>query len=129
MRSDREYPEKRNRARHRSGLSIVEVLVALVLLTVGLLGVAGVCARAIGVSTSAARERRAAQRAADRVAVLASVGCSAARSGALVDSVALLSERWTVTPTAVGTTLVDAHVSWSAARGPRSVTLRSAILC
>ncbi|HEV7990405.1 MAG TPA: prepilin-type N-terminal cleavage/methylation domain-containing protein [Gemmatimonadaceae bacterium] len=125
MRSDRGGA---GRAR-RAGLSIVEVLVALVLITVGLLGVAGASARAIRVSTSAARERRATQRAANRVAVLASQGCSAARGGALADSAAQMSERWTVTPTAAGVSLVDAAVRWNASGGARSVTLRSAILC
>jgi hypothetical protein len=75
------------------------------------------------------RERRAAQRAADRVAVLASQGCAAARSGTLVDSVASMTERWTVTSTAAGVALVDADVVWSAPGGVRSVALRSAMLC
>jgi Tfp pilus assembly protein PilV len=115
--------------RRRPGLSIVEVLVALVLLCVGLLGVAGASARAIGVSGAAARERRATQRAADRVAVLASQGCTAARSGTLVDSVSSITERWTVASTAAGVALVDADVRWMAHGGWRSVTLRSAIVC
>jgi Tfp pilus assembly protein PilV len=105
------------------------VLVALVLLGVGLLGVAGASARAIAVSGAAARERRAVQRAADRVAVLASQGCSAARSGLLADSVASITERWTVAPSVAGVALVNADVRWSAQGGARSVSLRSAILC
>jgi Tfp pilus assembly protein PilV len=117
------YPQR------RSGLSIVEVLVALVLLSVGLLGVAGASARAISAGASAARERRAVQRAADRIAVLASEGCAAARSGVLVDSVSSMTERWTVTPTAAAATLVNADVRWMAPGGSRSVALRSAILC
>jgi Tfp pilus assembly protein PilV len=108
---------------------VVEVLVALMLLTVGMLGVAGTCARSIRMAGAAARERRAAQRAADRVAVLASSGCGAARSGALVDSAAALTERWVVTLHPSGAALVDADVSWATPRGVRSVLLRSAILC
>ncbi|MEO8564191.1 MAG: prepilin-type N-terminal cleavage/methylation domain-containing protein [bacterium] len=115
--------------RRRSGLGIIEVLVALVLLTVGLLGVAGACARSIRMSAASARERRASQRAADRVAVLASQGCAAARSGTLVDSTASLSETWSVIPSPAGVTLVDAQVQWTSPSGARAVTIRSAILC
>jgi prepilin-type N-terminal cleavage/methylation domain-containing protein len=115
--------------RRRSGLSLVELLVALVLLAVGLLGVAGASARAMRMGASAARERRAAQRASDRVAALASRGCAAARSGTLVDSVASMTERWTVTPTSAGVALVHADIRWSAPAGVRSLSLRSAILC
>ena len=115
--------------RRRSGLSIVELLVALVLLAVGLLGVAGASARAMRMGASAARERRAMQRASDRIAMLASQGCAAARGGMLVDSVASMTERWTTTPTAAGGTLVNADVRWTAPGGARALTLRSAILC
>ena len=125
----RAHHDKAGRPRRRSGFSIVELLVALVLLSVGLLGVAGASARAIAVSGKAARERRAAQRAADRIAVLASLGCSAARSGTLVDSTFAVTERWTVSPGAAGVALVDADVRWTAQGGIRSLALRSAILC
>jgi Tfp pilus assembly protein PilV len=115
--------------RWRSAFTVVEVLVALVLVTVGLLGIAGNCALAIRVSGAAARERRATQRAANRVAMLSSDGCRTARSGSLVDSSAMLIERWTVTAPNNGVALVDAGVQWVAAGASRSVLLRSAILC
>ena len=102
---------------------------ALVLLAVGLLGVAGASAHAIRMGTSAARERRAAQRAADRVAKLASMGCAAARSGTAVDPVASMTERWIVTPTAAQVALVDADIRWTVPGGTRSISLRSAIRC
>jgi len=113
----------------RRGLSIVEVLVALMVLTVGLLGVAGASARSIKVGVAAVRERRATQRAADRVATLASQGCSRARSGSLVDSVAGMTERWTLTMPGAGVALIDADVQWAASGRTRSITLRSAMLC
>lgn len=125
----RTHHDRAGHPRRRSGLSIVELLVALVLLGVGLLGVAGASARAIAVSGKAARERRAAQRAADRIAVLASQGCSGARSGMLVDSTFGATERWSVSASAAGVALVDADVRWTAQGGARSLTLRSAILC
>jgi Tfp pilus assembly protein PilV len=112
----------------RAGISIVEVLVALVLLAVGLLGIAGNGAIAMRAAVAAARERRAAQRAADRVALLRAQGCAAARSGAAVDPAAALTERWTVSPAANAVAL-DVEVRWRAPAGPRALTLRSGILC
>ena len=94
------------------------MLVALILLSVGLLGIAGNGAIAMRTSSAATRERRAVQRAADRIALLRSDGCSIARSGARVDSAAALSERWTVGAPSGG--------------GPsaaRTILLRSGILC
>jgi Tfp pilus assembly protein PilV len=117
------------RARSHHGVSIVEVLVALVLLTVGLLGVAGNGAIAMRASSAAARERRAAQRAADRVAQLRAQGCAAARSGTLVDPAAAISERWTVGATTSAAVPIDVEVRWRAPSGSRTLLLRSGILC
>ena len=113
----------------RAGFSIVEVLVALVLLTVGLLAIAGGESLAVRMSVAASRERRAAQRAADRLALLTSQGCAVAQSGALVDPDSGFSERWSVAAPVNGATLLDAQVSWSAQRGVRSMVLRGALLC
>ena len=121
-----------SRRRTRAAFTIVEVLVALVLVTVGLLGVAGNGAVAIRVAGAAARERRATQRAADRLAVLTSQGCAAARSGTFADASAAsgaVVERWTVSGAVNGVVLVDAESRWAAPEGARSVVLRGAILC
>jgi Tfp pilus assembly protein PilV len=115
--------------RRRAGVSIVEVLVALVLLAVGLLGVAGNGAIAVRASASAARERRAAQRAADRLAALREQGCATARSGSLVDPRAALVERWTIGAVVGSAALVDVEVRWRAPAGERVLLLRSGLLC
>lgn len=117
------------RTARRPAFTVVEVLVALVLLSVGLLGIAGNGAIAMRTTSAAARERRAVQRAADRIARLRSDGCSAARSGVRVDSVAALSERWSVGTPSGGAALVDAEVQWSSPSGARTILLRSGILC
>ena len=114
--------------RRRAGLSVVEVLVALVLLAVGLLGVAGQGAIAMRASSTAARERRAAQRAADRVALLRARGCDGASSGAAADPAAALTEAWTV-GSAGSAVPIDVEVRWRAPAGPRTLQLRSGILC
>jgi Tfp pilus assembly protein PilV len=108
---------------------VVEVLVALVLLTIGLLGVAGNGAIAVRASSAAARERRAAQRAADRVALLRAEGCAAARSGVLDDPAAALTERWTVGGSTAAAVPIDVEIRWRAPSGPRTLLLRSGILC
>jgi hypothetical protein len=98
-------------------------------LAVGLLGVAGNAAIALRASGGAARERRAIQRAADRVAAIREQGCASAQSGALADAGAALVERWSVgsaTPSAV---LVDVEIRWRAPAGQRTLLLRSGVLC
>ena len=123
-------PAERARTRQgRGGFTIAEVLVALVLFAVALLGVAGSSALAVRVTATALRERRAVQRAADRIAWLRAQGCAAARSGTATDAALALDERWTTSPAAGGVTLIDEQVRWASARGTRTVLLRSAILC
>ena len=110
-------------------MSIVEVLVAIVLLAVGLLGVAGNGAIAMRASAGAARERRAVQRASERLGTLREQGCAAARSGTLADAGAAIVERWTVGPISGGAALVDAEVRWRAPAGERVLLLRDGLLC
>ncbi len=118
-----------NTPARRPGVSIVEVLVALVLLAIGLLGVAGNAAIAVRSSGGAARERRAVQRAGDRLAALREQGCAVARSGTLADPAAGLTERWTVAGASGGAALVDVEVRWRAPAGQRLLLLRGGILC
>ena len=124
-------PAERTTARQGrgAGFTIAEVLVALVLLAVALLGVAGSSALAVRVTGSALRERRAALRGADRIAALRAQGCASARSGTATDAALALDERWTTTPAAGGVTLIDEQVRWRTVNGTRTLLLRSAILC
>ena len=124
-------PAERSTARQGrgAGFTIAEVLVALVLFAVALLGVAGSSALAVRVTGSALRERRAAQRGADRIASLRAQGCASARSGTATDAALALDERWTTTPAAGGVTLIDEQVRWRTVNGTRTLLLRSAILC
>jgi prepilin-type N-terminal cleavage/methylation domain-containing protein len=117
------------RCERECGFTVVEVLVALVVLAAGLLALAGSGALAIRSAAGATRERRAVQRGADRIAVLRAAGCVAARSGAASDSAARISERWTVARVASGAVLLDEEVRWFTAAGWRTVLLRGAILC
>ena len=112
-----------------AGFTIAEVLVALMLFAVALLGLAGSSGLAVRVTAAALRERRAVQRAADRIAALRAQGCASARSGTATDPGLALAERWTTSSSASGVTLIDEEVRWRAASGSRVLLLRSAILC
>jgi hypothetical protein len=114
--------------RARSALSVVEVLVALMLVSVGLLGMAGTSALSLRTARTAARERRATQRATTRLAILAAAGCGRATSGALDE--ADLRERWRVAPPRGGVSLVEASIEWRERSAEwRSILLQSALLC
>jgi Tfp pilus assembly protein PilV len=118
----------RFRLHARPALTIVEVLVALMLVSVGLLGVAGTSALSFRTVVAAERERRAAQRVTMRLARLTAAGCERASSGELQEPD--LTERWTVVSAAGGIALIDAGVEWQG-RGAqrRSLVLRSALVC
>lgn len=113
----------------RAGLTIVEVLAALVVVSVGLLGMAGTSALSLRSAAAAARERRALRQLDLRLAALTAAGCGRVTSGATTDSRDSLRERWTVAPASRGATLLDAAVEWRDGGRMRTLTRRSAILC
>ena len=113
----------------RAGLTVVEVLAALVIVSVGLLGMAGTSALSLRTVASATRERRALRRIDLRLAALSATGCSRAVGGSTTDSRDSLRERWTVAAVNGGAALVDERVEWRDGARMRSVAYRSAILC
>jgi Tfp pilus assembly protein PilV len=114
--------------RARPALTVVEVLVALVLVSVGLLGMAGTSALWLRTATTAAREWSATRRAESRLAILAAAGCERASSGAL--EAPGVREQWSVAPPRAGIAFVEARVDWLGSRSQRrTVLLRSALLC
>jgi Tfp pilus assembly protein PilV len=114
--------------RARSALTVVEVLVSLILVSVGLMGIAGTSALSFRAVVAAERERQAMQRVTMRLARLDAGGCQRASSGELNE--ADLHERWTVASPGGGVALVDASVDWQGTGSERrSLVLRSALLC
>lgn len=113
----------------RRGHTIIEVLVALVVVSVGLLAVAGASALSRRTTTSAVDARRALRRLDHRFAVLAATGCAGAASGSLETPGARLRERWMVSTATRGAAPVEAVVEWREGARVRSMALRSAILC
>ena len=114
--------------RRRRGLSVVEVLVALIVLCVGLLGMAGTSALALRASTAAARERVAVSRVAARWAALAAEGCTGPISGSEASDP--IQERWSVQSPRDGFSLVDIRAEWRSPRGRiDSLVVQSAFAC
>jgi prepilin-type N-terminal cleavage/methylation domain-containing protein len=112
----------------RRGFTVVEVLVALIVVAVGLLGVAGTAAIALRSSSAATREQLAVSRARTRLALLESAGCSRAASGERLHHAGLL-DRWIVGPLTNRVRLVHVSADWDDTGRRRTLTLRSALLC
>jgi prepilin-type N-terminal cleavage/methylation domain-containing protein len=112
----------------RCGFTVVEVLVALVIVTVGLLGVAGASAVALRASSAAIRERSAVTRARTRLALLEAAGCATATGGELRLAAGGV-DRWTAAPATNGVRLVEVRAEWDGTRGRRYVLLQGALLC
>jgi Tfp pilus assembly protein PilV len=112
----------------RPGLTVVEVIVALMLVSIGLLAIAGSTALALRTTLDSARRRDAAQRTTSRHAQLAATGCSAA-AGTATDAAHSLTEQWTVSSRVNGMATITDSVRWMSARGPISFVLTSAITC
>ena len=115
----------RNRARR--GITVVEVLVALVLVAVGLLAMAGTSALAFRTAMAASRERLAVRQADRRLARLTAAGCASATAG--TDSAAGMRERWSMADSLGGVASIEASVAWQAGARRRVLTLRSALVC
>ena len=115
--------------RPRFGLTIVEVLVALVILGVGLLGMAGSSALLFRTATSAALEERAVRRLELRLASLVATGCGRAISGTREAGDDGVLERWTVEAAGHGAALIEASAQWRDGARIRRFVLRSALLC
>lgn len=111
----------------RRGFTVVEVLVALVLVSVGLLAVAGASALALRAATAASLERLAVRQADRRLARLTAAGCTGAGAG--TESTAGMRERWSVAGSLSGVAAVETSVEWQAGPRRRVLTLRSAVVC
>lgn len=113
--------------RRRAGLSIIEVLIALVLVAVGILGIAGASALALRTATASTLEHRAQRRAELRIAELSARGCGGASAGG--DSAVSVFDRWSLTTIANGGALLDEVVSWPASGGTRRLIFHTALIC
>jgi prepilin-type N-terminal cleavage/methylation domain-containing protein len=110
----------------RQGYSLVEIIVAILLFTVGVLGVASSSAVIGRALTANVVRERAARVAATRIERLAAE-CHSASSGSEV--VEQIESRWTVSrPESARIDIVET-VSYPSARGLRTDSYRSLITC
>jgi prepilin-type N-terminal cleavage/methylation domain-containing protein len=112
----------------RPAFSVIEVLVALVIITVGLLGVAGASAISLRAAAAAQRERAAIGMARTRLALLAAAGCVRAAGGARQTPDGF-SEHWLVAHPRADVLLTEARVEWQGAGRRRTVVLEGARVC
>ena len=110
--------------RAHPGLSIVEVLVALMLVTIALLGMAGSTTLALRQVNDAASRRAATHGALTRFGVLAAEGCLRATA----DPQRGIREHWIVTGDANFARISDT-LAWTSPRGPRVISLDFAFAC
>ncbi|CAN5365559.1 hypothetical protein BH09GEM1_BH09GEM1_26490 [soil metagenome] len=106
----------------------MEVIVAMMIISVGLLGIAGGTTLALRTTLDAARRRDAAERAQARLALLSAGGCNRSASGSATDPSRRIAEQWTVNGSGSFLRVTDS-VTWVGASGNASFVLTSAIPC
>ena len=113
----------------RRGLTLVEVIVALMLVAIGMLGLAGTSSLLMRATVARAAERRAAHHASWRIVQLAAAGCAAARDGKSADATTGLREEWHLSAASGGAVSVAESIQWPSGGTTRRLTVRSAFLC
>lgn len=112
--------------RRTAGFTLIEVIVALLVFTVGVLALAASSALiAQAMATNALRERGG-RIAASRIALIKSQ-CGIAASGS--EKVQQLASAWSVTRFDRARVTVTGSVSYTSSRGPRTQTYRTTLWC
>ena len=113
---------------HRPGFSIVEVIVAMMIITVGLLGIAGGTTMALRSTFDTTRRRDAVEQAQARLAMVAASGCARASSGSATDAARHFTEQWSVRGVGAFLVVTDS-ITWIGASGNGAFTLTTAVAC
>ena len=114
------------RTKARAGFTLVEVMVAMMILTIGLLGLASTSAVVVRQMGDAGRMGVAASVAQSRIEKLRLATCTTASAGS--STARGVSESWTITPQ-VRSARIDVTVTYSTRRGLRSQSYRSTVPC
>ena len=121
-----------HRARDRRGFTIIEVIMAMMILTVGLLTLASTAAYTARTMSSASMQTLAAQVAQTRFDSLQSINCRLLANGAPTTGTATtrgITEKWQVTDGDDIKNVVDT-LTYSTYKGPKRVLeYRSVIAC
>ena len=112
----------------RAGFTLVELLVALVVIDVALLAFAADAALLVRLRASSERRDAGLLAATSRLARLRIGGCAAATGGAAAPSPGV-HEAWSVAPQSGGALLVHDSVSYGTDRAARALVLDATIEC
>ena len=117
---------RRSTRRTRAGFTLVELMVAMLMFTVGLLALASTSAVVVSQMGDAGRMGVAASAAQTRIERLRSGACTTAQTG--TNAARGVSESWTVTPM-TRSARIDVTITYNTRRGLRSQTYRSMMRC
>ena len=117
---------RRSTRRTRAGFTLVELMVAMLMFTVGLLALASTSAVVVSQMGDAGRMGVAASAAQTRIERLRSGGCTTAQTGS--NAARGVSESWSVTPM-TRSARIDVTITYNTRRGLRSQTYRSMMRC
>lgn len=117
-----------NAAHRRAGCTLVELVVALVLCTMGLLAMLGASALLVREVAAEAAETRAIAVARSRLDSLAALECATRAAGSALHDHGL-AERWWMEGVSPGVQRIADSVSYPAPGGTRSTVLRTAASC
>jgi prepilin-type N-terminal cleavage/methylation domain-containing protein len=116
--------------KERRGVTLVELLVAMTILSVGLLaivGSSGAIARGLG---EARTDNLAAYAAESRLELLSGTACTSLTLGSVTEvTVRGVTERYVVTDAGNSTRLIIDSVSWNTRRGTRRQAFTTLIPC
>lgn len=115
------------RARARNGFTLVELIVAMLMLTIGLLGLAGVGAVVLQQMKGGTYQTIAASIAQSRFEQMEGDACTAIASGAA--TVRGMTEKWTASALGPRAMSVVDTVSFVSPRGTRKVGINTVVYC
>jgi len=122
--------QRNHSKRVRRGVTLVELIVALTILSIGLLGIVGVSggiARSLGEARS---DGLAATYAQARFEKLAGTQCSTLTKASVIQVVTRnVTERYIVNDSTNATIAITDSVSWTTRRGTRRQTFKSLLPC
>lgn len=104
-------------------------MLALVIVAVGLLGIAGASSLSLRALATHDASLRATRRVSLRIASLEAGGCATARDGVGTEAPDGIREAWHVTPVNGAALMIDDSVAWTSAGRPRVLVVRGALLC
>lgn len=117
----------RTRGRTRPGFTLVELIVAMLMLTIGLLGLAGVGAVVLKQMKGGTHQTIAASIAQSRFEQFEGDACSTITGGSA--TIRNMREAWTVAPVGIRAMTIRDSVTFSGTQGTRKVGIHTVVSC